>query len=102
MWGDPALKPPGTDLWACPQNGWAFSGYHSPLKGDTDMKLLVFLVLTLAGMGAGLVIGFSTTPAYYVHKHLVLNTAGGALAGAALAAVVVYFSIPAPPRRRDD
>ncbi len=70
------------------------------------MRLLVFLVLTLAGMGAGLVIGLNSipdTPHRDIRQtHLVSNTAGGALAGAALAAVAVYFSIPAPPRRRDD
>ena len=67
------------------------------------MRLFVFLVLTLSGMGAGLIIGLASMPSYQPERqgHMIGNTVGGTLGGAFLGAVAVYFSTPAPPRRKE-
>lgn len=59
------------------------------------MRLVAFVFLTLAGTGAGLVVGLATlhVPPYRMqHTHMVQNTAGGAVAGMIVGAIAIWLT----------
>jgi len=72
-----------------------FWGTQSPTLRSVTMKLIAFMLLTLAGTGAGLVIGLvsmSSKPVYRQHEFLVGNVIGGAVAGMVAGAIASRFA----------
>jgi|688.fasta_scaffold52734_5 hypothetical protein len=69
------------------------------------MKLIAFMLFTVVGLAAGLVIGLSTMPGtpteFYRpdrYWHLIVNTFGGAAAGMGIAAIGVRMTDDKPKK----
>lgn len=57
------------------------------------MKLFAFILLTVIGLGAGMVIGLSSMPQFqqFRQEHLMKNAIGGTVAGMAAGAIAVWL-----------
>lgn len=58
------------------------------------MKLITFILLSLAGLGGGLVVGLSSLPSYEFDRlqHMATAAIGGAVAGMAAGAFAVWIA----------
>ena len=58
------------------------------------MKLIAFVLLSLAGLGGGLVVGLSSLPSVEYHQlqHMATAAIGGAVGGMAAGAFAVWIA----------